>query len=85
MLSAADQALVTLLAVEQGGVAPLRAVAATNDPFPQLFADKLVTPGPGGRFVLTAAGRQRATEARDRAKAGTRVGSVSGCSLKAVP
>ncbi len=80
-LTPQDRALAELLAVEQGGVMPLRTAAGGHDVYRQLAAEKLIKPDPAsGRYKLTAAGRAQAAAAQGRARAG----SVGGSALRGV-
>jgi len=69
-LTPADRALCSLLAMEEGGVVTLQTSGGPG-PLPQLLAEQLVKAGPGGRFVLTAAGREKAIAARTKARGGS--------------
>ncbi len=66
----ADRALLELLAVERGGVSPLRTASGDNGVFRRLYADNLIEPDPkSGRYLLTPAGRARAEAAHSRLQA----------------
>lgn len=66
-----DRALLDLLAVERGGMMPLRTGAGDNGVYEQLHARKLVRPDPkSGRYVLTAAGREQAEAAQSQLRGG---------------
>jgi hypothetical protein len=70
--TAADRALLQLLAIETGQVAPVRTASAGVNPFPGLAAAGLVKPDrASGRYVLTKAGRRQAEAAQARAGHGS--------------